>query len=101
RSSTPYPCSGPSETAFRMRRSSVPGSKSACGVMVVLLTKLGESSIALLSCQGECACMLDARRELWLGARIRDGFCTSSARIAPEMLYGGVALRLPASTNPV
>src|SRR5580704_10001092 len=43
RSRIPYPCCGPSETAFRMSRSNVPGSNSAWfGMAKSLLNDIGE-----------------------------------------------------------
>src|SRR5215467_5413820 len=56
RSKTPYPCSGPSETALRISMSSVPCSSSICFLSMshALLDALGiESTLPLLDCQGE------------------------------------------------
>src|ERR1044071_8394968 len=49
RSRTPYPCSSPSDSALRMRRSRVPGRSSAWSGINVLLCDLGESLATLSS----------------------------------------------------
>src|SRR5947209_8504101 len=63
RSSTPYPCGDPNDTAFRINRSSVPGRISVeLDIGASFLNHLGKANILLLSCQGEAVMGIHLRR---------------------------------------
>src|SRR5437899_6174709 len=63
RSSTPYPCADPNDTAFRINRSSVPGRISVeLDIGASFLNHLGKANILLLSCQGEAVMGIHLRR---------------------------------------